>query len=221
MEHVGYDLDKNIAFLFGKYLFILKANYENNKIKSIVEIQKFDFVDNKLNLITYDAKLFSFAKTPTDDNHLYVTSIEQSPFALIIRHNYAEYFESILSKRDFENSLEDDKNEFYLLYFNLDSNIILLEQYSSIQIKSSIIHHTIGGIVRSLLPLVGLLTEEVIFLKLPPHTYRGLLVLCKHKTHCYFAKFAPNDDLNLVVDFIDTIINPYKPLLTEKKLKVD
>ena len=223
-EFIGYDLEKGLAFLFGKYLFIPKGNYENNKIKSIVKIQKFDFIDNKLNLITYDATLFSFAKTPTEDNHLYVTSIERSPFHLTIRPNYAEYFKSILSKSDFENSLEDDKNEFYLLYFNQDSNIILWEKYSSIQIRSSIVHlisSTIDGIFQSFLPLVGLLTEEFIFLKLPPHTSRGVLVLFKHKTHCYFAKFETNEDLYLGVYFIDTKINHYKPLLTEKKLKID
>ena len=222
--NLDYGPEKHLGFLFGKYLFIPKFNFANNEIISIVKIQKFDFVDNKLNLITYDTNSFSFAKTPTEDHHLYVTSIEKSPFALIIRHNYAEYFESILSKSDFENSLEDDKNEFYLLYFNQDSNIILWEKYSSIQIRSSIVHlisSTIDGIFQSFLPLVGLLTEEFIFLKLPPHTSRGVLVLCKHKTHCYFAKFETNEDLYLGVYFIDTKINRYKPLLTEKKLKID
>ena len=223
-EFVGYNWDKNLAFLFGKYLFIPKGNYENNKIKSIVKIQKFDIVDNKLNLTTYDAKLFSFAKTTTEDNRLYVTSIDRSPFHLTIRPSYAEYFESILSKSDFENSLEDDKNEFYLLYFNTDSNKIFWEQYSSIQIKSFITHlvsHTLDSIYQSFLPLVGLLTEDFIILNLHPHTSRSVLVLCKNKTHCFFAMSFTNVNLILGVRFIDTIINPYKPLLTEKKMKVD
>ena len=217
--------ERVLGFLFGKYLFIIKPKLDNNKIKSIEKIQKFDFVDNKLILQTFPASSFIFGETPTENNDLYVTLIERAPFKLEEHPNYEQYFESILSKDEFLHSLEDVKNEYYFIYFTKSTNKVLWEQYSSTEIESYIfpplLKRSTTNFVDYIEPLLGVSPEPTIFFKLPPYENRGIFVLCKGQTHCYIAKLSLNEESIVVVYFINKELNPYKNLLINRRLKVD
>ena len=216
-------MEENLAFLFGKYLFIPKYKFDNHKIKAIEKIQKFDFVDNKLIIQTYLASSFEFGTKPNEDNDLYVTLIVKSLFKLVEPPNYANYFESILSKGDFENSLEDGTNEYYFIYFNLITNKILWEKYSSIEIKNSIIPiPVIDSLLEPTLGFLGVIApHQQIILRLHPRDNKGILVLCNRDKHCYIARLSITKNSSLSVKFFNNEIDRYKKLLINEKLKVD
>ena len=217
--------EKHLGFLFGKYLFISKYNFDNHKIISIEQIQKFDFVDNILSLKTFDASSFNFGKKPTEDDELYITLIEKSPFQLEIPPNYAKIFERFLSKEEFKNSLKDNTNEYYFIYFYLTTNKIYWVKYSTTDIVNSIsptfFKQSIDSFFEHLSPLVGGPSALDIFLKLPPHSNRGIFVLCKQDTSCYITRVTTNSELELGVYFVNKAIEPYIKKLIGKKVKVD
>ena len=226
---VTYKLDsgweKNSAFLFGKYLFITKPNYKNNEIREFKEIQKFDFDDNKLNLKPFPDHLFSFGEKPNENHDLYVTLIKEAPFQLEQHPNYSEYFDSILSKDNFNSSLKDDRNEYYFIYFNQKTNKIFWEKYSSIDIESSIVPFSLSNSTDNLLDnlssLAGGSIEGDIYLNLPYFDIRGILVLCKQENHCYITMLDVTINSNVRVYFINNKLTPYKSLLISKRFKID
>ena len=220
--------EKILGFLFGKYLFIPNPVYANNKIKSIEQIQKFDFDDNKLILQTFPAHSFEFGTETTDEFDLYATLIKKAPFILIEHPNYAKYFKSLLSKDDFIASLKDKTSEYYFIYFEPYTNKILWEKYSSINVESYIIpfrhkNNTVRVFYSLTNPFFGDESQpKTIMLKLPGGpAFRGILVLCKPDNQCYITKFSPNTDLDLIVYFVNNDMNHYKELLIDERLKVD
>ena len=221
--------EKILGFLFGKYLFIPKASYENNKIRSIKQIEKFDLVDNKLTLQTFPASSFEFGKKPNDDEYVYVTLIKSAPFKLVEHPNYAKYFESILSKDDFKASLKDQTTQYYTIYFNQDTNKILWGQYSYIDMEQMILpfsyENSFDRLIYTLVaPVFGERSEpNIITLNL--HSKKeGILVVCKPENQCYINKLSYDiKDYYSVIDFVNDEINDYKHLLLidDKKFKID
>ena len=220
--------EKILGFLFGKYLFIPKPNHKNNSITSIKEIGKFNLVDhNKLILQTFPASLFEFGKEPNDHDNVYVTLIKRAPFELVEHPHYAKYFESILSKDDFMASLKDIATQYYLIYFNRDTNKISWEQYSSSNLESYIVPFSYKNSLEDLLYSLesafsrGNTEPNIIALKVRSKS-RAILVVCKPENQCYITKLSVDINDYAVIYFVNNEINSYKRLLIgDKNLKMD